>query len=114
MTGSKDLARLAELAQLALDHRLGTLRASAEKLEQSRMQLSALNQGAQPVDLDPMLSTRVGLEYERWADARRAELNLVIARQTATWLEARGEAQTAFGRVQALQGLAAKLRNDRR
>ena len=109
MTGSKDLARLAELAQLALDHRLGTLRANAEKLEQSRMQLSALNQVAQPVDLDPMLSTRVGLEYERWADTRRAELNLVIARQTAMWHEARDEAQTAFGRVQALQGLVEKL-----
>lgn len=113
MTASKELARLAQLAQLALDHKLGSLRGNAEKLEQSRMQLSALNQRAQPVDLDPMTLTRVGLEYERWADTRRAELNLVIARQTAAWLEARNEAQTAFGRVQALQGLAEKRGRDR-
>lgn len=114
MKRTAELARLAQLAQLALDHKLSTLRTNADRLEQSRMQLSALNQTAQPVDLDPMTSTRVGLDYERWADARRAELNLVIARQTAVWLEARSEAQTAFGRVQALQGLAEKLGNEKR
>jgi hypothetical protein len=110
MTRAKDLSQLAELAQLMLDHRLGTLKSNSERLEQSRMQLSALNQTDEPVDLDPVTAVKVGLDYERWADVRRAELNLVIARQTAAWLEARGEAQTAFGRVQALRGLAERIR----
>ncbi len=114
MKRTAELSRLAQLAQLALDHKLGILRASADRLGQSRMQLSALNQAGPPVDLDPMTSARVGLDYERWADTRRAELNLVIARQTAVWLEARSEAQTAFGRVQALQGLAEKQGKEQR
>jgi hypothetical protein len=109
MSRPRDLARLADLAQLMLDHRLGQLRQTVDQLEQSRMQLSAVNQAAEPADLDPLMSARVGLDYDRWADVRRAELNLVIARQTATWLEARGDAQTAFGRVQALKGLAGRL-----
>lgn len=112
MTRAQDLSRIAVLAQLALDHKLGVLRNCAEQLEQSRKQLLALNQTTSLVDLDVITSSRVGLEYERWADTRRAELNLVISRQTAVWLEARSEAQTAFGRVQALNGLADKLRRD--
>lgn len=110
MSRAKDLSQLADLAQLMLDHRLGTLKASSDRLEQSRMQLSALNQTAEPVDLDPVIAVKVGMDYERWADVRRAELNLVIARQTAAWLEARGDAQTAFGRVQALRAVAEKSR----
>ena len=108
MNQANDLNRLADLAQLMLDHRLGQLRVSAGQLEQSKMQLSAINRSPEPMDLDPILTARVGLGYDRWADVRRAELNLVIARQTAHWLEARSEAQTAFGRVQALHGLAAR------
>jgi hypothetical protein len=108
MSRSKDLAQLADLAQLMLDHRLGNLKSSSDRLELSRIQLSAINQSAKPADLDPVTAAKVGLDYERWADVRRAELNLVIARQTATWLEARGDAQAAFGRVQALRALAEK------
>jgi hypothetical protein len=109
MSRAKDLASLAVLAQLMLDHKLGTLKGTSHRLEQSRMQLSSINQPRQSADLDLITSSKVGLDYERWADARRSELNLVIARQTAAWLEARGEAQTAFGRVQALQKLAEKF-----
>ena len=111
MTRSRDITRLADLAQLVLDHRLGQLRSTASLLDQSRMQLSAINQTSTPADLDPMLSTRVGLDYERWADIRRAELNLVIARQTADWMIARDEARSAFGHVQALQSLSERVRS---
>ena len=111
MNRPKELSRLAELAQLMLDHRLGQLRTTADQLDQSRKQLGAINQAAQPADLDPVTAVKVGLGYERWADVRRAELNLIIARQTATWLEARGAAQTAFGRVQALNWLASRSQN---
>ena len=108
MSKAKDLSRLADLAQLMLDHRLGQLRASADQLDQSRMQLAAINRAAEPADLDPVTAVRVGLGYDRWADVRRADLNLVIARQSAAWHEARSEAQSAVGRVQALQGLVAQ------
>jgi hypothetical protein len=110
MSSTRDLPRLAELAQLMLDHRLGYLRKSVEDLEQSRTRLGALNRAADPGDLDPVVAAKVALGYERWADVRRADLNLIIARQTAAWLEARGQAQTAFGRVQALKGVAESIK----
>jgi hypothetical protein len=113
MTRAADMVRLAELAQLVLDHRLSRLRCAASELERSRMQIAALDQAAAPADLEPVTAERVALTYNRWADQRRSELNLVIARQTADWMEARGEAQTAFGRVQALQGLATRLKEKR-
>jgi hypothetical protein len=113
MTKTGDIGRLAELAQLVLDHRLGQLRASAADLERSRMHLAAVNEAAQPTDLGPVMAEKVALAYDRWADVRRSELNLVIARQTVDWMEARSEAQTAFGRFQALQGLATRLQQRR-
>lgn len=114
MTKAKDLGRLAEVAQLMLDHRLGQLRASAAELERSRMQLASINERARPSEeLEPMTAGKVGLAYDRWADVRRSELNLVIARQTAGWIEARTEAQNAFGRLHALQGLGTRLKDKR-
>lgn len=113
MTRTPDMERLGELAQLMLDQRLGRLRSVAAELERSRMQIAALDQPASLADLEPVTAEKVALSYNRWADQRRSELNLVIARQTAGWLEARGEAQTAFGRVQALKGLATRLKQKR-
>jgi len=113
MSRAKDITRLSEVAQLMLDHRLGALRSAAAELERSRMQLAAINAAAAPADLPPVAAERVALQYERWADVRRSELNLVIARQTVQWMEARGDAQTAFGRLQALQGLADRLKTKR-
>jgi hypothetical protein len=110
MSRASDLSRLAGLAQLMLDHRLGLLRTRADELDQSRMQLAAVNDAAQPAGLEPVIAQRVELVYDRWADVRRSELNLVISRQTVSWLDARSEAQTAFGRMQALQDLAARQR----
>jgi hypothetical protein len=113
MSQAKDLKRLAEVAQLMLDHRLGQLHGAAAELERSRMQLAAINEAGRPADLELVTAGRVALTYDRWADQRRSELNLVIARQTVGWMEARSEAQTAFGRVQALQGLATRLKDKR-
>jgi hypothetical protein len=113
MTQARDLGRLSDVAQLMLDHKLAELRAAAEQLERSKMQISAINADARPADLPLGAAEKVGLAYERWADVRRAELNLVIARQTAAWLDAKGEAGTAFGRLQALQGLSRRLKDRR-
>ena len=40
---------------------------------------------------------------------RRVELNQTLARQTATWSDARDAARLAFGKTQALAGVAARL-----
>jgi hypothetical protein len=48
------------------------------------------------------------VRYQHWADLRRAEINLVLARQTVDWMEARGAAQSAFGRAEVLRQLQIK------
>jgi hypothetical protein len=108
MSRARDLARLQELSRLLLDHRLACLKKTAEKCERSQMQIAALDQAAETADLPPMAAGQVALRHQLWADGRRGELNTVLARQTVDWLEARQEAQTAFGRAEALRGLAGR------
>lgn len=109
MSRRQDLLQITRLAQLLLDHRLTGMRLAAADLARSRVQLQAINASAAPVDLAPVAAGMVEVSYQRWADIRRAELNATIARQTVACLEARTEAKTAFGRVQALQGIAPRL-----
>ena len=73
------------------------------------MQLNAISAAAAPADLSPVTAGVVGLAYQRWADIRRSELNAVMARQTAAWIDARAEAAIAFGRTQAMRGIGDKL-----
>jgi hypothetical protein len=109
VTRAKDLAALQGLARLLLDHRLSALRAAAERREQSRMQIAALDVTAVPSDLPPVAAGQVALRYQLWADVRRSELNTVLARQTAEWMSAQDDARLAFGRAEALRGIAARL-----
>jgi hypothetical protein len=109
MSRAQDMKRLQAIAQLVLDQRLRTLNQAADRLERSREQLAAINAAASPADLSPVAAGLVDVAYQRWADVRRAELNGTIARQSAHWIESRGEAGQAFGRVQALDGALARL-----
>lgn len=111
MRHHRDLLRLSELAQLALDHRLERMKTTSIRLDQSRTQLAAINEISAAADLSFLAGARAELTYQPWADHRRSELNLVIARQTAEWLCARDEARTAFGRLSALRGLAKSKRS---
>jgi hypothetical protein len=102
----QDLRRLGELTGLMLDHRLAVLRKAAEAKAQSETALAALSrpmpEGDGLVGASAELSA---LAYERWADARRAEINQQLARQTHIWMEARDAAQIAFGKAEALRRL---------
>jgi hypothetical protein len=109
MTRARDVATLQGLARLMLDHRLSLLKGAADRREQSRRQIAALD-GAEPAaGLPPVTEGQVALRYQRWAEARRSELNIVLARQTAEWIAARDDASHAFGRAEALRGVAARL-----
>jgi hypothetical protein len=74
------------------------------------MQIAALDHPAEPEGLDLAPAAQVALRYQLWADIRRAELNTVLARQTADWLAAREDARHAFGRAEALRGIATRLK----
>lgn len=104
MTKGKDLARLIQLAGMVLDQRLANLHEAATQRARSLARLDDLNQ--MPAEgLSVLEAAQAELRYNRWADARRAEINLTLARQTATWMEARAAAAQAFGRNEVLKSL---------
>lgn len=108
MTDAANLAGLSRLAGLILDARLADLRRTADARDASRAALAALT--CAPVasgDLSPLVLARAALAYEGWAEARRAEINPRLARQTAAWLQARDAARAAFGRAEVLRQLTA-------
>jgi hypothetical protein len=109
MTKARDLARLQDLSRLLLDQRLSVLREVAARRALSERQLSELNLAPAPTGLGPVTSGQVAFRYQIWADARRAELNALLARQTAEWLSARDDAKLAFGRAEALQAVARRV-----
>jgi hypothetical protein len=108
MTSPRELTALQGLARLLLDQRLSQLRLAADRRDQSRMQIAALETASHLTDLG-FAAEQVAMRYQLWADVRRAELNTVLARQTAEWMAAREDARHAFGRAEALRGIAARL-----
>jgi hypothetical protein len=113
MTTKTDLKNLQGLARMVLDHRLSRMREAADQEARSQAQLRAIDQAADPGDLPPVAADLVVCAYQRWADVRRIELNVVLAHQAAQRLEARAEAERAFGRVQALSAVAARIARPR-
>lgn len=102
-----DMQRLAEISQMIVDQRLGNLRRLAAAKAQSEALLGALE--LEPSDsLGLIADAQTNHRYQLWADARRAEINLVLARQTAEWMVARTEAATALGKVRVLDRLTGK------
>lgn len=109
MTNSKGLPGLSTLAGLILDAQLATLRLAAIERDASLAALADLARAPAPAtDLPPLVLARAAIAYESWADARRAEINPRLARQTAAWLEAQAAARIAFGRATALRALTAR------
>ncbi len=107
------LANLSQLTALALEARLGELRKAAEARDATWAALQALKALRPKVDGDiPMpIQARTDILYERWVEKRRAEMNLLLARQTAKWLEQREGAAAAFGRNDVLLRLTEGVRN---
>jgi hypothetical protein len=92
------------------DSRLSDLRAATMARAETEARLAGLGMThATEGDLPQIAAGLAALNYQRWADVRRAELNQTLARQTATWMDTRDAARLAFGKTQALSGVAAKL-----
>ena len=102
----RTLRPLVEISQLMLDHKLAALTRAAAAREESRTRLAGLSRPLAETDLPLAAAAQAGLLYERWAEARRAEINLTLARQTVEWIEARDAARQAFGRADALRRLS--------
>ena len=102
----RTLRPLVEISQLMLDQKLAALTRAASAREESKARLAELSQPPAETDLPLAAAAQAGLLYARWAEARRAEINLTLARQTAEWIEARDAARQAFGRADALRRLS--------
>ena len=102
-----DLARLAALVEDAERARLA--RAAAER---NSMQAAITALGESPaLPSAPDIAASLNAEqHELWRVQRRATLNLGLARATARYLEAKGDAAKAFGRASVLARLAEKGR----
>jgi hypothetical protein len=106
MSKTKDMARLAELSQMIFDAKLAELSRAAAARSQSLSRLADL--ATPPPPAENVTEARAALLYQKWADARRAEINRALARQTAQWLEAKADAATAFGRADVLARLSGR------
>lgn len=110
MSHMQQMDKLQQIAGLLLETRLAALQVAARAKLESEAQLAGLGQPMPPAaGVSEVAGALAALAYQRWADARRAEVNLVLARQTAVWIDARDAACVAFGKKQALGGVAAKL-----
>jgi hypothetical protein len=108
MTDRHDLGRLLVLAGLQRDGALDGLRRARMAREATQAQLAALAAG--PAEgISPVAAAQSALIYQGWADRRRLEINLQLARDTAAWLEAQAAARQAFGRAQALDRIVAQF-----
>lgn len=102
------LKRLVALSTMVQDLRLAEL-SQAEAARQSTLAaIAGLDLPTTDPSLDPVQAGRVAVAYARWADTRRADLKVTLARQSQVCAVAQGEARVAFGRNQALAGLAAR------
>jgi hypothetical protein len=101
MTQKEDIAKVRKISDLMLEARLARLTAAARAKQQSEDQLAGLAHISSHADgIQPVAAQLAALNYQRWAESRRAEINLVLARQTAEWIDARDAARMAFGRAE--------------
>lgn len=112
MNKATQLSKLANLAELVLDSRLSVLKAAARAKHECEAQLAGLSLMPEAQDdLAGVASQLASLAYQRWADVRRAELNLQLARRTVALIGARDDAREAFGKKQVLCAMADKHRS---
>lgn len=97
--------QLLVLTDLIRDRSLENLRRAAAERDLTRAHIAGLE--APPAsDLPALAAAQVALSYQRWADERRRELNMQLARQMVSVAQRQAEARLAFGRAEVLHRLA--------
>lgn len=109
MSQKEKLGRLAQITQLMLDQKMLVVEGKARARQASLDRLAELDRPMPDTDLPLVMAQEIALRHALWADHKRREINEMLARQTAEWLEAREEASRAFGRNQVLNRLKSQL-----
>ncbi len=105
MNGRDRLARLRQISALQRDLALAEVSRAARARERSLAQLAALDSESPATDLPAIADQQIRIAYRLWADKRRAELNLILARQTVEWMAKRDAAALTLGRTEVLERL---------
>ncbi|QYZ69811.1 hypothetical protein [Neotabrizicola shimadae] len=108
-SGLSDLRRLQVLSDLIRDSRLEAVKQAAQAEVQTCRRLEALSQNGAALDLHPAAAHAASLAYESWAELRRRELLVTLARQRAELAEAEAAARDAFGRAEAIKSILGRL-----
>jgi len=112
MSRREMISKLVKIGDMLLDKRMHELRASAAERDHNLVLLKNLT--PEPIEEPQTISGALAaLSYNQWADARRAEINLVLATKTAQWLQAKADAERALGRSEVLKKIY-KRKIDRR
>jgi hypothetical protein len=107
---TRDLSPLVTISDLVLQSRLAAVNRAAAACAACRARLEDLARPAVDSDLPLAARALAEMRYLQWADARRAEVNMQLARHTAELMTARAEAAAALGRVDVLGQLAERNR----
>ena len=99
--------RLQAIAGLIRDLRLAELRQAQAARQQAQAQLDHLNR-TPLIAADDLAAQRAALLYQGWAETRRKEIAVVLARQDAACAKARAAAAQAVGKAQVIDTLAAR------
>jgi hypothetical protein len=105
MTVSKQLDELRQLSDLMLDQRLLALRGAQAARIETQDRIAALDLPDFADGCALAIAARAALLYQTWADVRRKDLNLTLARQTVAEIEAKDAARTAFSKQRVLASL---------
>tara|TARA_R110002096_G_scaffold123112_2_gene266468 strand:- start:4242 stop:4595 length:354 start_codon:yes stop_codon:yes gene_type:complete len=105
------LSKLVRIGDMLLDKKMQELQIAAAERARNLALLRDLTPG--PIEEPQTIAgAQAALRYNRWADARRAEINLVLATRTAEWLQAKADAERALGQAEVLKNI--HKRNNKR
>jgi hypothetical protein len=109
MTTREKMQALGNISALALDQRLAALR-QAQAMRQAIVdRIAALELAPVDTNLSLAAAQKAEVYYQMWADERRKQLNLSLARTTAVVLQAEAEARHVFARNSVLVALRARV-----
>ncbi|MFV0492039.1 MAG: hypothetical protein ACK5M4_09485 [Pseudorhodobacter sp.] len=107
MTRRRDLSQITALSKMLLDNDLQHLQKAATRRNAIAARLTGLAPAEAP-GLNPVTEARLRDRYQVWADGKRMEINLALARAQAEWLEQRDKATQSLARHDVLRKLSEK------
>lgn len=100
------LIGLSRIAGLQKDMRLDALRRAEDERQTLLDRLASLaRRPAVPDDLSPSVAAEIALRYDRWADLRRREIELLLRQKTQDCEHLKALAREAVGRDDAISRL---------